>query len=199
MDFYTSAELTFILNCAWIMLMLSPRFVLMLKHSSNNLWDSQCYVAPVKHERSTLFYYRRALPAPKLLPCCWGLWAMWIPLNQPGIATKQQSLHLEAGSVQGWSSTGEPHAPDKASSLRFSCSLCGSHSTETRWTQVRKYTQIKLSELLWWCLCTIVIYSVVYCIIYAAQHLHLISVKKQYHASFLIEVLVKLKFSLQNE
>lgn len=149
------------------------------------LWG--CYKT-VKHEVSTLFYYPRALPSPKLLPCRQGLWEMRVPLNQPSLARKRQVLHVAGGSVRGRSGGGEPHTPDQASSLRFSCSLCGSQPQGTWRPQVSKHTQNRLSMLLRCCLNSYLFIGV---LIYAPQHVHLISVKKQNHASLLIEVLVK--------
>lgn len=114
----------------------------------------------VKPEISTLFYYPRAFPSSKLLPCCWRLWDMRIPLNQPSFSRKWQLLQLSGGSVWVRSSSGEPHAPDKASSLRFSCSLCGSQTQEPWWPQVSKHTENRLSMPLWCCLCRTVIYFI---------------------------------------
>lgn len=102
------------------------------------LWG--CYKT-VKHEISTLFYYPRALPSLILPPCWRGLQEMQLPLNQPGLARKQQVLHPAGGSLWGWTSGGEPHAPDQAGSLRFSCPLCGSQPQKTWWPQVSKHTQ----------------------------------------------------------
>lgn len=82
------------------------------------LWG--CYKT-VQHEISTLFHYPRALPSLKFLPCCWGLWEMRVPLNQPSADRKWPALHFAFGSVWNQSSCGEPHGPDQTSSSRFSC------------------------------------------------------------------------------
>lgn len=124
---------------------------------------------PVQHEISNQFYYPRALPSPKFLPCRRGLRKLWVPLNQPSLARKRQELRLESGFVWDRSSVREPHAPDQASSLRFSCSLCCFQPQETWWPQVSKHTRDRLSVPLQCCLCILVIYVLVY--ILCMQHI----------------------------
>lgn len=117
----------------------------------------------IKPEISILFYYPRALPSAKLLPYCCGLCDMRIPLNQPSFAREWQILHFPGGSVWSWSSSGEPHTPDKASSPRFSCSLCGSQPQKQWRPEVSNNIENKLSIVpLWCCLYRTVIYLLVH-------------------------------------
>ena len=113
------------------------------------LWGSY---KTVKCKNCTLFYHPRPLPSPKLLSCCQGLWDMRVLFHQPCLARKRQVLQLTGGSVWGRSSGGEPHTPGQASSLRFSCSLCGSRPQETWRSKVRKHTRNRLFQPLLHCL-----------------------------------------------
>lgn len=117
----------------------------------------------VKCENFTLFYHPRPLPSPKLPSHCRGLWDMRVLFHQPSLARKRQVLQLTGGSVWGWSSSGEPHTPDQASSLRFSCSHHGSHPQETWRPKVRKQTQNRLFQPVLHCLFRVfIIYVSVY-------------------------------------
>lgn len=105
------------------------------------LWG--CYKI-VNHEFSTLFYYLRTLPSFNPVTWSWGLWEMWLPLNEPSIAKKQHGLPASGGCVWGRPHGGEPHTADQACSTRFRRSLGDAAPQGTRRPQVSEHTHLLL-------------------------------------------------------
>lgn len=105
------------------------------------LWG--CYKI-VNHEFSTLFYYLRTLPSFNPVTWSWGLWEMWLPLNEPSIAKKQHGLPASGGCVWGRPRGGEPHTADQACSTRFRRSLGDAAPQGRRRPQVSEHTHLLL-------------------------------------------------------